>query len=134
MAKLAAQTVERSQGGGDSRQRPQALPASEAVSLARRLRSACAAMEVTNLRQSFLLDANDRLRLGLLGCFGCFAKQPCPVPCIDLTVFVSNKISCSRGWDAIYGKRGMLMLMVCLFFLFFFLCLAFGAPTPCGIR
>eukprot|EP00903_Cladosiphon_okamuranus_P013149 g12263.t1 len=45
VAKLAAQTVERSQGGGDPRQRPQALPVSEAFSLARRLRAACAAME-----------------------------------------------------------------------------------------
>eukprot|EP00752_Nemacystus_decipiens_P008922 g7965.t1 len=45
VAKLAAQTVERSQGGGDTRQQPQALPVSEALSLARRLRAACAAME-----------------------------------------------------------------------------------------
>lgn len=46
VAKLAVQTVERSQGGGDLRQQPRAVPASEASSLARRLRAACAAMEV----------------------------------------------------------------------------------------
>lgn len=48
VAKMAAQTVERTQGGagGDARSRQEGVSAAEAMSLARRLRTACAAMEV----------------------------------------------------------------------------------------
>ncbi|CAM9946583.1 unnamed protein product [Ectocarpus sp. 4 AP-2014] len=47
VAKLAVQTVERTQGGGDPRHLRTAggVPASEALSLSRRLRTACAKME-----------------------------------------------------------------------------------------
>ncbi|CAM9236197.1 unnamed protein product [Ectocarpus fasciculatus] len=47
VAKLAVQTVERTQGGGDPRHQRAAggVPASEALSLSRRLRTACAKME-----------------------------------------------------------------------------------------
>ncbi|CAM9785055.1 unnamed protein product [Scytosiphon promiscuus] len=55
VAKMAVQTVERSQGGGTARQRP-GVAATEAFSYARRLRAACASMEAGDTSVSLAMQ------------------------------------------------------------------------------